>query len=77
MATPAASEIGGVIHVFDRVAYAASAPVIATACLIAVSVPTLRAASIDPIATLRKAESFQGPVHNRQRLKRSTLRENR
>ena len=54
MATPAASEIGGVINVFDPVAYAASALVIATACLIAVSVPTLRAARIDPIATLRK-----------------------
>jgi predicted permease len=54
MATPAASEIGGVIDVFDPVAYAASALVIATACLVAVSVPTLRAARIDPIATLRK-----------------------
>lgn len=54
MATPAASEIGGVIDVFDPVAYAASALVIATACLIAVSVPTLRAARIDPMATLRK-----------------------
>ena len=54
MATPAASETGGVIDVFDPVAYAASALVIATACLIAVSVPTLRAARIDPIATLRK-----------------------
>ena len=54
IATPEASEIGGVIDVFDPVAYAASALVIATACLIAVSVPTLRAARIDPIATLRK-----------------------
>jgi putative ABC transport system permease protein len=54
MATPAASEIGGVIDVFDPVAYATSALVIMTACLIAVSVPTLRAARIDPIATLRK-----------------------
>jgi len=54
MATPAASEIGGVIDVFDPVAYAASALIIATACLIAVSVPTLRAVRIDPIATLRK-----------------------
>jgi predicted permease len=54
MATPAASEIGNVIDVFDPVAYAASALVITTACLIAVSVPTLRAARINPIATLRK-----------------------
>ncbi|MPY90328.1 MAG: FtsX-like permease family protein [Luteitalea sp.] len=52
MATPAASEIGD-LDVLDPVAYAASALVIATACLIAVSVPTLRAARIDPIATLR------------------------
>ena len=54
MATPAASEIGDAIDVFDPVAYAASALVIATACLLAVSVPTVRAARIDPIATLRK-----------------------
>ena len=54
MATPAAAEIGAVVDVFDPVVYAASALVIATACLIAVSVPTLRAARIDPIATLRK-----------------------
>jgi ABC-type antimicrobial peptide transport system permease subunit len=54
MSTPAASQIGAVVDVFDPVAYAASALVIATACLIAVSVPTLRAARIDPIAILRK-----------------------
>ena len=54
MATPIAAEIGDSVDVFDPAAYAASALVIATACLIAVSVPTLRAARIDPIATLRK-----------------------
>jgi hypothetical protein len=54
MATPVASEIAGVIDVFDPVAYIASALIIATACLLAVSVPTLRAARIEPIATLRK-----------------------
>jgi len=54
MATPAASEIGSDIKVFDPVAYAASLLVILTACLLAVSVPALRAARIDPIATLRK-----------------------
>lgn len=53
MATPAASDIGGWVDVFDPIAYAASALVIATACLIAVSVPTLRAARVDPMATLR------------------------
>jgi hypothetical protein len=54
MATPAASEIGGVIDVFDPVAYAASLLAIVTSCVLAVSVPTIRAARIDPIATLRK-----------------------
>ena len=54
MATPAAAEIGAVVDIFDPVAYVASALVIATASLIAVSVPTLRAARIDPIAILRK-----------------------
>jgi predicted permease len=54
MTTPAAAEIGAVVDVFDPVAYAASALVIATASLIAVSVPTLRAARIEPIAILRK-----------------------
>ena len=53
MATPAASEIGGVVDVFDPVAYVASLLVIVTSCALAVSVPALRAARIDPIATLR------------------------
>jgi predicted lysophospholipase L1 biosynthesis ABC-type transport system permease subunit len=54
MATPAAAEIGDTVNVLDPVAYIASALVILTACLIAVSVPTLRAIHVDPIATLRK-----------------------
>ena len=54
MATPIAAEIGDSVDVLDPVAYAASVLVIATACLVAVSVPTLRAARIDPIAVLRK-----------------------
>ena len=54
MATPAASEIGDSVDVFDPVAYAASLLVIVTSCVLAVSVPALRAARIDPIATLRK-----------------------
>jgi hypothetical protein len=53
MATPAASEIGGWVDVLDPVAYAASGLVIATSCVLAVSVPALRAARIDPIVTLR------------------------
>ena len=54
MATPAASEIGDTVQVFDPVAYAASLLVIVTSCVLAVSVPALRAARIDPIATLRR-----------------------
>ncbi len=54
MATPVASEIPDIIHVFDPVAYAASLLVIVTSCALAVSVPALRAARIDPMATLRK-----------------------
>jgi hypothetical protein len=54
MSTPAAAEIGGVVDVLDPVAYVASALIIAAACVLAVSVPALRAARIDPIASLRK-----------------------
>jgi ABC-type antimicrobial peptide transport system permease subunit len=54
MATPAASEIGGLVDVFDPAAYAASLLIIVTSCVLAVSVPALRAARIDPIANLRK-----------------------
>jgi predicted permease len=53
MATPVASEIGS-LDVLDPVAYAASVLIIVTSCVLAVSVPALRAARIDPIATLRK-----------------------
>jgi predicted permease len=54
MASPAASEIGDIVHVLDPVAYAASLLVIVTSCVLAVSFPALRAARIDPIATLRQ-----------------------
>jgi predicted permease len=51
--TSAASEIGSIVHVFDPVAYAASLLIIVTSCVLAASVPALRAARLDPIATLR------------------------
>ena len=51
--TPAASAIGNVVRVFDPLAYAASALVIVAASGVAASVPALRAARVDPIATLR------------------------
>jgi hypothetical protein len=53
MSTPAASEIGNTVRVFDPLAYTASLLVIVTACLLAASAPALRAARVDPIATLR------------------------
>jgi putative ABC transport system permease protein len=54
MTTPIAAEISGDINVFDPAAYGASLLVIVGSCALAVSVPALRAARIDPIATLRK-----------------------
>jgi hypothetical protein len=49
-----AAEIAGWVRVFDPVPYGAGLLVIVTSCALAVSVPALRAARIDPIATLRK-----------------------
>jgi ABC-type lipoprotein release transport system permease subunit len=54
MSTPVASEIGGIVHVFDPVAYVASLACIVTACVFAASMPALRAARIDPMKTLRQ-----------------------
>jgi ABC-type antimicrobial peptide transport system permease subunit len=54
MATPAASRIGEIVNVFDPLAYAASLLCIVAACALAASVPALRAARIDPVATLRQ-----------------------
>jgi ABC-type antimicrobial peptide transport system permease subunit len=53
MSTPAASQIGAVVRVFDPVAYAASLLLVVTTCALAASVPAFRAARLDPIATLR------------------------
>ena len=54
MSTPAASEVGNTVRVLDPVAYAASLLLIVASCVAAASIPALRAARIDPIATLRK-----------------------
>jgi predicted permease len=54
MATPAASSIGQIVHVFDPVAYAVSLLTIVTACLAAASIPARRAAHVDPATTLRQ-----------------------
>jgi hypothetical protein len=45
------SHMGGVDN---PASYAASLLIIVTSCVLAVSVPALRAARIDPIATLRR-----------------------
>ena len=54
MATPVASQIGSMVRVFDPLAYATTLLGIITACALAALVPALRAARIDPIATLRE-----------------------
>ena len=54
MSTPAAAEIGNTVRVFDPLAYAASLLVIVISCVAAASIPALRAARVDPIATLRQ-----------------------
>ncbi|HKE83233.1 MAG TPA: hypothetical protein VKB50_05750, partial [Vicinamibacterales bacterium] len=52
--TATATELRGWMHLLDPVAYIACVLVIVTSCVLAVSVPALRVARIDPIATLRK-----------------------
>ncbi|MPY86576.1 MAG: FtsX-like permease family protein [Luteitalea sp.] len=54
LSMPGASQIGSTVQVLDPVAYAASLLVIVTTCALAASVPALRAARLDPIATLRQ-----------------------
>jgi predicted permease len=48
------AEVGRLIKVFDPGAYMASLLIIVLSCLLAAAVPALRAARIDPIATLRQ-----------------------
>jgi len=54
LATPAAATIGQLIRVRDPIAYGASLLVILTACLAAASIPSARAARLDPTRTLRQ-----------------------
>jgi ABC-type antimicrobial peptide transport system permease subunit len=51
---PGAAELDDWVRVLDPAAYGASVLTIVISCALAVSVPALRAARIDPIATLRK-----------------------
>ena len=48
------SEVGTLIRVFDPAAYTMSLLIIVVSCALAGAVPALRAARIDPIATLRQ-----------------------
>ncbi len=54
MATPAATEIGSIVRLFDPLAYAGGVLTIIAACALAASIPALRAARIDPMRTLRQ-----------------------
>ena len=54
LATPAAEAIGSTVRLFDPVAYGASLLSIVTACTCAALIPALRAARIDPVATLKQ-----------------------
>jgi predicted permease len=54
MATPLAASIRTSVLVFDPLAYVLSIATIVGACMLAGAVPALRAARIDPIATLRQ-----------------------
>ena len=50
----APARIAEIVNVFDPLAWAGSIVVIAAACALASAIPALRAARIDPIATLRQ-----------------------
>jgi predicted permease len=54
LATPAAEQIGSIVHLFDPVAYAASLLCIVAACACAALIPAVRAGSIDPVVALRR-----------------------
>ena len=48
------AEVGTLIKVFDPAAYTAGVSIIVVSCALAAMVPVLRAARIDPVATLRQ-----------------------
>ena len=53
LASTLGPEIGNTVRIFDPVAYGSSLLVIVIACVLAASVPALRAARVDPITTLK------------------------
>jgi predicted permease len=54
LSTPAGAYIGAVVHLFDPIAYVGSLIFVVTSCAAAGLIPALRAARIDPVATLRQ-----------------------
>jgi ABC-type antimicrobial peptide transport system permease subunit len=54
IATPAAAAVAQIVHVLDPIAYAASLLVVTVACLLAASIPAMRAARLEPMRTLRQ-----------------------
>jgi putative ABC transport system permease protein len=54
MSTPAAGQIAALVHVYDPLPYVATLFCIAVTCALAAAIPALRAARIDPIASLRE-----------------------
>ena len=46
--------IGRIVHVLDPIAYGASLLIIISACLVAASIPTIRAARLNPMLALRR-----------------------
>jgi len=53
VALPDAGPIAGIVRLFDPAAYAAGVSVIITACALAAWIPSMRAARIDPMQSLR------------------------
>ena len=53
-ATTGAATVDRIVHVLDPIAYVGSLLVIIAACLVAASIPAIRAAHLDPMQTLRQ-----------------------
>ncbi len=53
-ATTGAATVDRIVHVLDPVAYVVSLLIIIAACLVAASIPAIRAAHLDPMRTLRQ-----------------------
>ena len=54
MSSPVATELGGMVKVFDPVAYGGSLACIVATCVCAALIPALRAARIEPMKALRQ-----------------------